>query len=190
MAPKELFNFRLYFTGVLTMAIWSLLIWSLYHGGVPSHHILQREDLPAISNWWGGFLLPIITWILLYLIQVRIKKQNLHGEAFNNSKNQIILSFWGLFTFGVFLAVSFSYGLSIVLDNILYVLLFIAFMAPIFRPEYILGFIIGMTFTFGVILPTAFALIVVLISAPIYTYIRPLLLKLVQRTKKTTKLRE
>jgi hypothetical protein len=183
MNKKTLFNFRLYFTGVVTLSIWTLLLWTHYHGGVPIHHILQRADLPAFSNWWGGLLLPLITWVLLYLVQVRLKKQNLPKTALDNSKQYIIFGFLGSLLFGVLIAVSFTFGFSIVLDNILYVLLILAFLLPIFRAEYILGFIIGMTFTFGVILPTAFALIVAIIGATLYKYIHPLVLRVFVRAE-------
>jgi hypothetical protein len=178
MNKKTLFSFSLYFTGIITLSIWALLIWTHYHGGVPSHHILQRGDLPAVSNWWGGFLLPLITWTLLYLIRSRIKKENLQEPAADKSKQHIILSFLGSLLFGIFLAVSFTFEFSIVLDNILYVLLILAFLLPIFRAEYLLGFILGMTFTFGVILPTAFALIIAIICTILYKYIRPLIMRL------------
>ena len=76
MSEKVFFKTSLYFTGIVTIAIWSLLAWNHYHGGVPSHHILHREDLPAISNWWGGLLLPLLTWFLLYRIQKRLMRDN------------------------------------------------------------------------------------------------------------------
>ena len=182
MNPKSIFYFRLYFTGFVTLCIWMLLFWTHYHGGVPSHHILQRADLPAMSNWWGGLLLPIITWTLLYLVQIRIKKQNVPKAILDTFKKQILFGFLWSLLFGVFLAVSFTLEIAMVLDNILYVLLILAFLLPIFHAECILGFILGMTFTFGVIIPTAFALLVAFISSVIYKYIRPLALRLVKRT--------
>lgn len=45
---------RFLLTLVVVLCIWSLLIWQHFHGGVPSHHLLHRSDLPAVSNWWGG----------------------------------------------------------------------------------------------------------------------------------------
>ena len=58
MTEKGFFKISFLVTGIITMAIWSVLVWNYYHGGVPRHHILHREDLPAISNWWGGLLPP------------------------------------------------------------------------------------------------------------------------------------
>ncbi len=63
---------KIYFTSIISLSIWGLLAWDYFHGGVPSHHILHRKDLPEFSNWWGGILLPLLTWFLLYRIQKRI----------------------------------------------------------------------------------------------------------------------
>src|SRR6056297_3560735 len=39
------------------------LVWEYTHGGVQSHHLLARPDLPAISNWWGLAILPFLGWL-------------------------------------------------------------------------------------------------------------------------------
>ncbi len=31
-----------------------------FNGGVVSHNLLAREDLPAISNWWGLLTVPLL----------------------------------------------------------------------------------------------------------------------------------
>ncbi len=52
------------------------LLWQYFNGGVPSHHLLHRADLPAISNWWGAAVLPTLTWLLLMRINKRALEQN------------------------------------------------------------------------------------------------------------------
>jgi hypothetical protein len=47
------------------------LAWEYTHGGFQSHHILRRKDLPKLQNWWGGIMLPVLTWFLLNRIQKR-----------------------------------------------------------------------------------------------------------------------
>jgi hypothetical protein len=42
---------RLLLVVATSLYIWALLAFEHYNGGVVSHHLLQREDLPAISNW-------------------------------------------------------------------------------------------------------------------------------------------
>lgn len=46
---------------VIAMALlfaMTLLAWEYTHGGVVSHHFLDRRDMPAISNWWSLAVLP------------------------------------------------------------------------------------------------------------------------------------
>lgn len=178
MTENKLFNLSLFVTAIVTSYIWVLLIWAYYHGGVISHHILDRKDLPAISNWWGGLLLPVLTWLLLFRIRTRIKKQNLKKTGSEKSMPNILFGFTGALLFGIALAVSFTFGYST--DYLIYVLMVLVFIVPVFRAEYILGFVIGMVFTFGAILPTAFAVIVAIISAIVYTLIHPLLMRIIK----------
>ena len=171
----EYFSFktRLYFTAIVTIAIWSLLAWNYYHGGVPAHHILDRKDLPAISNWWGGLLLPLLTWFLLYRIQKRIFHNDVVKlEALKFPMN-VIFGFIGAFSFGILLSAFFIFGFSDIPGYMLMGLFLVALFLPIYRAECILGFVIGMTYTFGAVLPTAVGSIIALICVVLYLYIRP-----------------
>ena len=171
---------RLYFTGLVTLAIWSLLAWNHFHGGVPSHHILARKDLPEISNWWGGLLLPLLTWFLLYRIHKR--------ESINNSIKlndtpfslNVMYGFVAAVFFGVLLSTLFTFG-SPLTSYILLSVFPLAMFFPIYRAEYLLGFVIGMSFTFGAVLPTAIGSILALFSAVLYLYIRPAIIYTVSK---------
>ena len=169
-------------TGVVTTLILSLLIWEYFHGGVPSHHVLDRKDLPKISNWLGALLLPTLTWILLGRIKIRIRKQASKSE--NQNENLKILR---LFIIGIILglavAISFTYSFKIFLDNVLYIFLILGLLVPIFYSEFILGFILAMTFTFGAVLPTVFILIIAVVGLLLFKFIRPQLLKLFNHSK-------
>ena len=50
MALTSPIRTRLLFTGVILLAELALLAWEHTHGGIQSHHILHRADLPAVSN--------------------------------------------------------------------------------------------------------------------------------------------
>jgi hypothetical protein len=52
-------------TGPILLAELACLAWEHFHGGVKSHHLFHRSDLPAISNWWGALVLPGLAWFLL-----------------------------------------------------------------------------------------------------------------------------
>ena len=166
------FKNRLYLTGIVALAIWSLLAWNHFHGGIPSHHLLARKDLPEISNAWGGLLLPLLTWFLLYCIQKRAED--------NDTKTKILYGFLGALAFGILLSASFTLGFK--MEKYMLLSVFpLALLLPIYRSEYLLGFVLGMTFTFGAVLPTLIGSILVLISAVLYLFVRRGFLFLVEK---------
>jgi len=175
MNAKVFFKTSLYFTSIVTIAIWALLAWNYYHGGVPSHHILHREDLPAISNWWGGLLLPLLTWFLLYRIQKRVLRNN--GERIPAG---VLYAFAGGLLFGILLSVLFTLSYSNISGYMVIGLFLLALVFPIYRAECILGFVIGMTFTFGVVLPTIFGSILALVGTLLYLYVRPAFIRFIR----------
>ncbi len=177
MNEKMFFKTRLYFTGIITIAIWSLLLWSHFNGGVPSHHILAREDLPEISNWWGGLLVPLLSWFLLYRIQKRISK----NPEVSNFPASVLYGFLGALTFGILLSIFFTLGDSDMPAYMMQGVFILALFLPIYRSEYLLGFVIGMTFTFGAVLPTGIGSILILISAVLYLLVRPAIIFVVRR---------
>jgi|ERR1017187_953577 hypothetical protein len=172
---------RLIITVIISVLILGLLIWDYFHDGVPSHHILDQKNLPAISNWWSGILLPILTWILLGKIKSRIENQTKIDSQYKSAITRVLVRFSIGLVFGIILSVSFINNYKPFLDNVLYLLLILSFIAPIFFSEFILGFVLGMTYTFGAILPTAFILIMAAIGFVIYRFIRPLIMKLAKK---------
>jgi hypothetical protein len=176
MNEKLFFRQRLIFTIIVSIAIWLLLIFDHFNGGVPSHHLLNKKDLPEISNWWGGLLLPLLTWFLLYRLNQRFKKNN---ES--SLPRAVYFGFFATLIFGIVLSVFFSFGYlkppEIMMEGVLLVALFY----PIYRAECILGFVLGMIFTFGTVLPTGIGLILVLIGAILYLYVRPIILFIISK---------
>jgi hypothetical protein len=163
---------RIYLTAIVTILIWLLLAWDHYHGGVPSHHLLADKDLPAVSNWWGGLLLPVLTWFLLYRIDERISgKKNLYPHI--STSNSAIFGFISALLFGVVLSVFFSMGNQNVPGYMLLALFPAAIIFPISKSEYLLGFVLGMTFTFGPVLPILIGAILIILAATLYFTIRP-----------------
>lgn len=170
---------QIYATIVVAIFISSLLIWESFHGGVVTHHILQRADLPGISNWWGLALLPFLCWLSFFRMQKRIDQVK-EATARKTTIRNCSIGFLGALVFGIVLATAFSKGYTEFLNYQVDSLLLLFFLVPIYRSEYLLGFILGMTTALGAVLPTAFALIVALPSAIIYLYLRPVLLQLFQ----------
>ena len=175
MSEKIFTTFQLYCTGMMFILIWGLLLWTHHHGGVPSHHILADKDLPEISNWWGGLLLPILTFFLLYRIKKRVlinKDQKLQKA---NIPAYVMYGFLTALVYGILLSVFFTLNYPDISGYMFIGIFILALFFPIYRAEYVLGFVIGMTYTFGGVLPTGIGFILALIGAFLYLCIRPLI---------------
>ena len=162
-------QFRLYFTGFISLAIWALLAWNYTHGGIPSHHVLAQEDLPEFSNLWGALLIPALTWFLLTRIQKRIPAGQI---GLLGIPSNIVFGFLGALIYGILLATFFTLGNSDMSGLLFQGVFLLALFFPIYRSEYLLGFVLGMTYTFGAILPTGIGSIFALIGAVLYLGVR------------------
>ena len=176
VSKEEFFKVRLYVTGIIAISIWSLLAWNYYHGGIPKHHILARKDLPEISNIWGGILLPMLTWFLLYRIQQRVFTEKDERPELNDFPLSILYGFAAAFLFGIILSIFFSFNYADIPGYMLMGALFLSIFIPLYRSEYILGFVIGMTFTFGAVLPILVGSILAFIAFLLYKIFRPAIL--------------
>lgn len=172
MTEKAFFIRRLYITGIVTVGIWTLLMWNHYHGGVPSHHLFQMKNMPSFSNWWGGLLLPLLTLFLTYRIQIRLFRNNDNKALSLKLSLGYIYRFIFALSFGIVLSVFITLGYSNLSGYLMYALLLLALFFPIYRAECFLGFVIGMTFTIGAVLPTIVGAILASIGTLIYLYVR------------------
>lgn len=129
------------------------------NGGVRSHHLLDRADLPAISNWFGLVVLPVLG----ALFGLRIRR-----ALASPARPGLLVGIWlGLgcaMAYGMALAVSFTLGASTITSGLFLSLFLLAAALPIYRVECILGFVVGMTFTFGAVLPALVATVFAAIS--------------------------
>jgi len=166
MTAQQLSRIRLCFTSLVTLIIWSMLIWQYLNDGVPSHHLLHRADLPAVSNWWGGLLLPALSWIMLGRIQKRILKQP--SDNVNQYSIRVLAGFICALIYGGILSYSFIKGYAQVSSVMFYGILFFALFLKVYREEYLLGFILSMSITIGAILPTIFGAIIATVAAMIH----------------------
>ena len=170
MNEQQLSRIRVYLTGMVALTIWMLLLWQHLHGGIPSHHLLQRADMPAISNAWGGLLLPIITWFLLGRVRTRILSRGAseaRGHLLNVTLGFVFASLYGA-SLSILFVNEYSEASSVLFQGIFLLALFFR----IYREECILGFIISMTITFGAVLPTLFAAVISAISILLYHAVR------------------
>lgn len=177
MKQQTLIKIKVILTGIVTLIMLGFLFWEHVNGGVISHHLLGKSDLPSVSNWWGGLWMPMLTWILLGRIEKRFEKQSSQTQPSSHFFQKVFWLFLTGLIFGILLSTSFSYQYKPFLDNVLYILLILSFFIPIYYAEYILGFILGMTFTFEALIPSVFMLVIAIIGMVIYKFIRPVILK-------------
>jgi fatty-acid desaturase len=163
---------RIYFTGIITLAVWLFLAWEHFNGGVRTHHFLADKNLPGFSNWLGGILIPVLTWFLLYRIQMRIDNQQNGGLKTSNHLKPVIYKFIAALLFGVLLSVFFKFGYSDIPGYMFLGLLLISLFFPLYWAECLLGFVIGMMQTFGTVIPTLIGSILIAVTAINYLFIR------------------
>ncbi|MBQ5945909.1 hypothetical protein [Massilia sp. ST3] len=137
-----------------------ILAWQHAGTGVPAHHLLAREDMPAISNWWGLLLLPLLTWIAASRIEHRFKGAALAAGA--------APGFCAGLLFGAAIAFFFSSGRADLCEYLMQGLLLLALFVPIYRAEAVLGFVFGLTFAFGPVLPVLVASVLAVIGYVLY----------------------
>ena len=135
--------------------------WEHFDGGVRSHHLLNRADLPEISNWFGLIILPVLGWAF------GVRLRNRPGTRWS-----VCLGLIASLVYGAALAASFELGATDITKTLFFGLLPLAIIAPIYRAECMLGFVAGMTFTFGAILPCLFALLFAGLSAAVRLGVR------------------
>jgi hypothetical protein len=89
----------------------------------------------------------------------------------------VVAGFVGSLLFGILLSVSFrnDYEATSYLFRAMFLL---ALLLPVYRAECVLGFVLGMAFTFGAVIPTVVGAIIAALSAAIRLYVHPVLARL------------
>lgn len=120
--------------------------WEALHGGIVSHHLLQRADLPGLSNAWGLLILPALAaWAA-----GRLPRR----PARIGHWMPVVLGFALPLLLGAALSLGFSLKLQGLTEVVFFTLLLLALLLPAHRPESLFGFVLGMSWTFGAVLPT------------------------------------
>lgn len=177
MKPWSGRSVRLWITAAVLVAQLAHLAWEHFHGGVASHHVLRRADLPAISNWWGAVVLPLLTWFLTGRIQRRVVALPAGSRTVSGLPWSVVAGFCGALLVGAVIAGSFAIGAQGITSWAFQAMLVLALFLPAYRAESLLGFVLGMTLTFGAVLPTAIGSIVAAGSALIHLVLRPLIVR-------------
>lgn len=118
--------------------------WEAAHGGIATHHLLQRADLPGLSNAWGLLVLPALAaWAAG------------RWPSPPHPRGPVLMGLALPLLLGAALSTAFQLQWQGVTEALFLVLLAAAVLAPGHRPECLLGFVLGMSWTFGALLPTA-----------------------------------
>jgi hypothetical protein len=152
---------RLALTAAVGVAMALMLAWEYFNGGVVSHHLLARRDLPSVSNWWGLLVLPALAWYLLGRMERRLA-----------DKRSLVLGFVGALLFGAALSTFYVTGHQEWCGHMVLALPLLALFFPIYRAEYVLGFVLGMSFVFGPILPVIAASIFAVVGLVVHEGVR------------------
>lgn len=168
---------------LISVAIWSLLIWQHFNGGVPSHSFMARKDMPSISNWWGALLLPLLTCFSLNRLKKRLFVGGNTAVSPNDLKVVLLFFLAGLLYAG---AIAFCFATDKKdINGILFPSLFLwALIFPLYQAEFFLGFVIGLTYTFGAILPTFIASVFAALSYVAHKFLYPLVMKIFGKSVK------
>ena len=122
--------------------------------------------MPGIPNWWGGIVLPIVTYFLLFRIYKRLNK-----PESKESLKQVSLRFLAGLFFAISISVCFLNGIEAT-DYIMGLIFVLAFIFPLYKSEYLLGWVLGATFTFGAIIPIGFGSILCFVFFLAYQMVR------------------
>lgn len=156
---------RVGLTVFITLAIWSLLLWRHFHDGVPAHHLLNDPELPRISDWFGGLLLPVVAWLLLGLTRRRLT------AADSSNLKPVVIGMVAGMVLGVAMTITFFRGHEPMASYLFFGLLPLALFLPVYRPECLLGFVVGLSAGFGAVLPTLFGALMALVTFVIHRFI-------------------
>ena len=166
MANTSTYRLLPYGLGLALVATAVHLGWEISHGGVQSHHLLARGDMPAVSNWWGLLVLPLLGWFASRIVAGRARANQ--GTVAN-----AVAALLGSLLVGVALSVSFAAGYESVQSGIFFTALAAGLVLPTYRAEYVFGFVLGMTFVFGSVIPMMVASVAAGISAAVHFLVRP-----------------
>jgi len=148
----------------------ALLAREHLHGGVLSHHLLANPELPAVSNWWGLLLVPLLTWWTVGRVERRARLAATGGLSLRPAP---LVAFLCALAYGATLAALFAAGSPLV-DYVFFGLLALALVVRLWHAEYLLGFVLAMNFVTGPILPAMFGAVIALFSWLVHAAARAL----------------
>lgn len=160
---NSIFDKRIKVTVGTFILIFIFVLIEHYNGGVATHHLLARKDLPGISNWWGLLTVPLLAWAVSTLTILRKNKEVKSKQNLDEFNNKILKRFIAALLFGIVASMLWEFKLGNVLQYFILFPILIALFTPVHLPEFLLGFVLGMMYTFGGISPIIIGLVLLTI---------------------------
>ncbi|WP_293294665.1 hypothetical protein [Allomuricauda sp.] len=170
---------KLILTAAATLLMSIMLLLEYLRGGINSYHPLGNKDLPMISNWLGLLTIPLFSWLSLSNLQMRNKGENNKQKPISKSQ---FYGFIGGVLFGIITTIFFYAKLGLN-SHLLIASFVLALFLPIYRAEYYFGYVIGMIYGFGGVLPILFGGVSILIYFVEYKLIRRGVLFILKKIK-------
>ncbi len=154
----------------LSAALLALLhiLWEYFNGGVVTHYPFADANYPGISNWWGLLSLPALIWAALSIIEKWRVRASGNGETAYGIPFCHKYFLAGL-AFGLLASLLWELGQEEVLQYVMLLPFALSLFLRVYLPETTLGFVLGMAYTFGGVLPIVFALVIQAIGLLIHT---------------------
>jgi len=143
------------------------LSWEAQHGGIRVHHFMNRSDLPGLHNAWGLMVLPL----LAFWATTRVRRRRC-------GKTQWIVGSTVALFLGGALSVGFHLGAESFTAGTFFITILLAIVLPGYRAECLLGWVLGMSWTFGAVLPTFIGTLIVGLSALLHLVAWPAIKRL------------
>ncbi|MDF1624185.1 MAG: hypothetical protein P1V33_12030 [Pseudohongiella nitratireducens] len=178
MSERYFNKVSVYLVSIVLAFVLCHLLWGYFNGGVLSHHFLNIEDLPAISNWWEIVILPLLAWFATTRIKKRMTFLPDDVSVAEKIPNGILSGFFGMLLASLLQSVAFEFGYENITMYLALCVLVTGLFLPIYRAECILGYVLGAAFTFGPIIPVIGFLIIATISAFSNLCIKPVFLSI------------
>lgn len=152
---------RLALTALVAAAEAGHLAWEWSQGGIVSHHLLGDPAMPTVWNGWGLLVLPAIAWIA----SARLVGRPGHGGPLRRAA---WLRLAGAMVAGIAMSVAFTVDRSDVAGGLLLAIALSGLAVRAYRVEYLLGFVLGMAYTFGAMIPTLIGGAIAIASAAVW----------------------
>ena len=177
MNDTQFSKLRLGLTFVVFMLTSAFLAWEYNNGGVVSHYLLHRKDMPSISNWWALLLMPVLAWLCVSSAKARIVDSSILSSDQSVDRKKVYASFFFMLSISIVQSVSFQLGFGQVTMYLAVAILLLGLVVPIYRGEFVLGHVLGAAFTFGAVIPLIGITIMGSVSAIAHLLIKPLILR-------------